>query len=273
MGTTTRDSPVALWYSNQPIHQSLRWQLSYPVIDTTKSRFSKTVRPYHSHTDITRALFWLTMYCTLKRLSSKTQSDAQSRHNNWRSADPIPRTQISCLIQGRAGAVLGRLAKALATMIKPLFGAQDDEWVTMVGRYILNMGAIEMATRILIMGITGNDRDPVLSADLPARIGFVRSRFPRTDKARHSWAMNVFEVGLKHVNFRNIVAHSPVLIAGRADGTFEVGGIMNLTPKDDNKVGELVSLAELKGRVSESSAVARSMLEMQSDFRPGENGG
>jgi hypothetical protein len=36
-------------------------------------------------------------------------------------------------------------------MIKPLFDAKDDEWVIMVGRYMLNMGALELATRQLIV--------------------------------------------------------------------------------------------------------------------------
>jgi len=34
--------------------------------------------------------------------------------NNWRNADPIPRAELVARIQGRAGAVLGRLAKTLA---------------------------------------------------------------------------------------------------------------------------------------------------------------
>jgi hypothetical protein len=42
-------------------------------------------------------------------------------------------------------------------MIKPLFNAQDDEWVVMVGRYMLNMGALEMATRLIIARIEGTD--------------------------------------------------------------------------------------------------------------------
>ena len=62
-------------------------------------------------------------------------------------------------------------------MIKPLFNIQDDEWVAMTGRYILNMGALEMATRLLIARITGGDKHPVFSDDLAARLGFLRKRF------------------------------------------------------------------------------------------------
>ena len=40
----------------------------------------------------------------------------------------------------------------------------------------------------------------------------------------------------------------------------------SLTPKDDDKIAQLISLEELKGRVTESAAVARQVLEMQADF-------
>ena len=78
--------------------------------------------------------------------------------------------------------------------------------------------------------------------------------------------MNAFEVARKHAGFRNIVAHCPLVITGQADGTYHIQGIFNVTPKGDNKIAELVSLEELKGRVTESSVVARQMLEMQADF-------
>jgi len=158
-------------------------------------------------------------------------------------------------------------------MIKPLFGAQDDEWVTMVGRYILNMGGLEMATRLIIAKMTGGDQDPVFSDDLAARIGYLRKRFPRTDQATHSEAMKVFEVALKHTTFRNIVAHSPIAVTEAEDGTYTVRGILGLNPKDKAKVGELVSLEELKGRVNESAVVARALIEMQAYFPDKPHGG
>lgn len=158
-------------------------------------------------------------------------------------------------------------------MIKPLFGAQDEEWVTMVGRYILNMGALEMASRILIARITGGDSDPIFADDLAARIGFIRKRYPRDDNARHSKAMNAFEVALRHTGFRNIVAHSPIAITTGSDGSYKIQGIMNVTPKSKDTIAQLVSLEELKGRVNESAAVARDLLEMQNDFRVGEHRG
>ena len=40
----------------------------------------------------------------------------------------------------------------------------------------------------------------------------------------------------------------------------------SLTPKDDDKIAQLISLEELKGRVTESAVVARQVLEMQADF-------
>jgi hypothetical protein len=151
-------------------------------------------------------------------------------------------------------------------MIKPLFGAQDDEWVTMVGRYILNMGAIEIATRLVIARITGGDTDPIFADDLSARIGFIRKRFPRDDKVRHARAMNVFDMALKHTGFRNIVAHSPLAISQGPDGTYKIQGIMNVTPKSKDTLAQLVSLEEVRGRVNESAATGRDLLEMQADF-------
>lgn len=151
-------------------------------------------------------------------------------------------------------------------MIQPLFNATDDEWVTMVGRYILNMGAVEAATRLLITIVLRTESPPIFRDDLAARIGFLRKKFPRIDSARHQWGMRAFELAGKHTSFRNIVAHSPILITGNADGTFHIHGIMDLTPKTKDNFAELVSLEELKGRVNESAVLGRQFLEMQSDF-------
>lgn len=135
------------------------------------------------------------------------------------------------------------------------------------------MGAIEMATRTIIAKITGGDSAPIFSDDLAARIGFIRKRYPRSDKTKHSKAMNTFEVALKHTTFRNIVAHSPVVVAGAEDGTLTVLGILGLTLQSKENVGELISLEELKSRVNESSAVARAMLDMQAAYTEGGHGG
>ena len=151
-------------------------------------------------------------------------------------------------------------------MIAPLFNAQDDEWVVHVGRYILNMGALEMATRLIIARIHGTDQVPIFSSDLAARLGYIRKRYPRTDKPLHERAMNALNVAERHTGFRNVVAHSPIAISGNADGTFKIQGIMNVTPKSSTTISELISLDELKGRVNESAAVAREVLEMQSVF-------
>lgn len=151
-------------------------------------------------------------------------------------------------------------------MIQPLFNATDDQWVTMVGRYILNMGAAEAATRRLILIVHGNESASIFRDDLAARIGFLRKRFPRHDSARHQWAMKVFELASQHTTFRNIVAHSPIAMTGNGDGTFHIQGIMDLTPKDKSIVAQFVSLEELKGRVNESAALSRQLLDMQNDF-------
>lgn len=59
----------------------------------------------------------------------------------------------------------------------------------MVGHYILNMGAMEMATRLLIARIYGTDRTAIFNDDLAARIGSLRKSFPRGDRARLSRAI------------------------------------------------------------------------------------
>lgn len=148
-----------------------------------------------------------------------------------------------------------------ALIVQPLFDPSLEEWVIPVGRYIMNMGSVEMATRLLIAQIQGTHITPVFNAALDSRIGFIRNRFPRKDKTRHEWAMNVLTVAKKHSDFRNIIAHSPLVVTGHADGINRIQGIMNMTSD------EIVSLQEMKGRVEESAVLASKLLEMQSDFR------
>ena len=148
-----------------------------------------------------------------------------------------------------------------------LLNPQDNEWVVAVGRFMLNMGIIEAATQFLIGEITPQgDLAPVHSAELAARIGFIRNRFPRANSARHQWAMNTLQVATKLAGFRNIVAHSSLIITGHADGSRRIQGLLDMTPRDKNKFGDLVSLQELTTRVAESEAVARDFCEMQNDF-------
>ncbi len=136
----------------------------------------------------------------------------------------------------------------------------------MVGKYMLNMGAVEATTRKIVGTITGSDRSPEVSLDLPIRIGFIRKRFPRDNSERHAWAMNVFKVALRHVGFRNIIAHSPLALSSAANETPHILGILDLTPNDLDNLGHLVSLEELKERVNESARLGNEFLTMQSDF-------
>ena len=150
--------------------------------------------------------------------------------------------------------------------ISALVNPDDEEWVRLVGRYIMNMGAVEATTRLLIALCEKNDRAAAMTADLPARLGYLRRRFPRHPRERHSSAMNTLAVASKHVAFRNVVAHSPLMITGHADGTKHIEGILNLTPTDDKQAGELVGIAELRGRVDESAKLGELLLQMQTDF-------
>jgi len=153
-------------------------------------------------------------------------------------------------------------------VVNPLFGAADEEWVVHVGRYMLNMGVLEMGTRLIISSLEGTDQAPIFSDDLAARLGYLRKRFPRTDAARHKWAMNVLDVAGRHAGFRNIIAHSPIAMQRTNEGKFHIVGILKVTPKDPANSAQLVSIEELKIRVNESAAVARDLLEMQNDFGP-----
>src|SRR5688572_5737135 len=139
-------------------------------------------------------------------------------------------------------------------------------WVTVVGRFMLNMGVIEAATRLIVASVVGNENS-VFSDDLAARISFIRSRFPRQDVDRHSSAMNTLKVARKLTTFRNIIAHSPLSIAKRADGSIHILGILNLTPQNKDEIAEMITLEELTDRVDESALVGRRLLEMQATFR------
>lgn len=122
-------------------------------------------------------------------------------------------------------------------MIKPVLNPKDDHWVMLVGRYMLNMGVIEITPRLLIARMQGTDGTAV-NADLDSRIGFIRNRFPRGDEARHKWAMNALSAASKHAGFRNIVAHSPLAFTGhpedgsrirpQVDGSSRIQGILNV---------------------------------------------
>jgi hypothetical protein len=84
--------------------------------------------------------------------------------------------------------------------------AADDEWVALVGRYVLNMGVVDMATRLIIVAIDGIDKEQILSTDLSARLSYIRWRLPRKDPRRHDAAMKALTVAEQNVGFRNMLA-------------------------------------------------------------------
>jgi hypothetical protein len=136
----------------------------------------------------------------------------------------------------------------------------------MIGRYMINMGTIEMTSRLIVLQIKGSDRDPIFSSELSLRIGFIKNSFPREHRDRHTWAMKVLKVAAKHVGFRNIVAHSALVITKNESGIPKIQGLLALTPKDRANFGTIVSLEELTGRVNETALVGRKLMEMQNDF-------
>jgi hypothetical protein len=112
-------------------------------------------------------------------------------------------------------------------VVETLLNPDDDEWVRLVGRYILNMGVLEMATREWIAETQG-EAVRVITAPLASRIEFIQKRFPRDDPKRYESAMMIFEVAVRHTQFRNTVAHSPLAITAHADGSFHIRGLLDV---------------------------------------------
>ncbi|MDZ4085224.1 MAG: hypothetical protein U1E69_00310 [Tabrizicola sp.] len=151
-------------------------------------------------------------------------------------------------------------------MIQALLNPDDDPWVWAVGRFMLNMGVVEGATRLLVAEITGSDQEAIFSDDLASRIRYLRKRFPRDTAERHAHATNVFTVALRLCGFRNIVAHSPLILSKQEDGTVDIHGIISVSPKVPKNSGVIISLTELTGRIEESARVAQELLNMRGVF-------
>src|SRR4051812_7252939 len=101
--------------------------------------------------------------------------------------------------------------------VRPLLNSNDHkEWAFMIGSYMLNLGSIENTTRELIFRIAGEGSE-VASCELGDRIGFIRKGFPREPRPRHKLAMTTLTLAKKQQEFRNIVAHSAVMLFARPD--------------------------------------------------------
>ena len=152
------------------------------------------------------------------------------------------------------------------------FFAADDEWVTLVGRYILNMGVVDTATKLVIVSIDGNDKGKILNAELSDRLSYIRWRLPRKDRTRHEASMKALSVAEENIGFRDMLAHSPISITSKPDGTIKVQGIVNVDPSDKSTLYELVSLAKLRAKVDESAMLVGHFLAMQLDGGPNAGG-
>jgi hypothetical protein len=148
-------------------------------------------------------------------------------------------------------------------VVETLLNPDDDEWVRLVGRYILNMGVLEMATREWIAETQG-EAVPVITAPLAKRIESIQKRFPRDNPKRYEIAMMLFEVAVKHTQFRNTVAHSPLAITAHADGSFHIRGLLDV-PSKPGRTPSLVSVDELRERVNESNILVTRFREMLSE--------
>jgi hypothetical protein len=153
---------------------------------------------------------------------------------------------------------------SLLPLINP---ASNDEWIQFIGKYMINMGAIEATSRIIIGRLNGTDQVKIFSADLAARLQYLRARYPNDDKEKHKRAMNLFDVLSKHVIYRNIVAHSSVVYEDGPGGEKVIVGLLNFKPSDKKDIAEVISIDEMKGRVDESAKLGSILLEMQNDFK------
>jgi hypothetical protein len=77
--------------------------------------------------------------------------------------------------------------------------------------------------------------------------------------------MNVFDVCKKHCEFRNLVAHSPLWVEGSEDNQ-QVRGIFALTPKCSKNIAQIISIEELKGRVTESARLVSDLIALRKKF-------
>lgn len=148
-------------------------------------------------------------------------------------------------------------------MLKPMYGVNDEEWVLAIGRFMLNMGAIEAASILVGEIIEGSTWAQRPRKDLVSRLGWIRKNFPQTDRERHQQAMSTLRIAQKMSAFRDAIAHSPLGCGLAPDGTKQIHGILDIGRN------ELITLAELKARIDESALLASQLLEMQRDFRSG----
>lgn len=152
-------------------------------------------------------------------------------------------------------------------MINVAINPRNDEWVKAVGRYILNMGVVEELTRVIIMRMTGKKEDQIINGDLSIRIRFIRGHYPRSDHSSHQEACRILDFAVAETSFRNIVAHSPVMYDGDPHSSeSQIGGILNVMPRDKTREAELVSLAELQEHVGGAVALANDLNKMMDTF-------
>lgn len=153
-------------------------------------------------------------------------------------------------------------------ILKPIINSPNDEnWIQYIGKYMINMGAIETTTRVIIAKLHSTDQVAIFHADLEPRIRYLSSRYVNSDNIKHKRAMNFFRALRKHVGFRNAVAHSGLLYKDGLNNTKEMAGLVNFKPSDKKtSVADIISIEEMKGRVDESAKLGAMLLEFQNDF-------
>lgn len=142
----------------------------------------------------------------------------------------------------------------------------NKEWIEYIWKYMINMGAIETTSRLIIEKLNNTNNIAIYSEDLDNRIKYLQARYPNDNKMKHQKAMKMFKVLKKHIWFRNIIAHSWIMYVKNDDKQF-IGGLLNFQPKNKaNMIAEFISIEEMKWRVDESAKLGSLLLEFQNDF-------
>lgn len=141
----------------------------------------------------------------------------------------------------------------------------NEMWIQHIGKYILNMGAIEMLSRVIIAKINETENVAVFSAPLGKRLEYLSVRLNINDIEKRERALALFDVLKNHLKFRNTIAHSGIIM-NEINGEITTVGIMNFTPDDPENIGNIISIEELRGRVDEIANIANLFLELQNSF-------
>ena len=157
--------------------------------------------------------------------------------------------------------------------IKPIELVLDQsvskQWVDLIGRLILDFGAIELLTYKWIHGLKKDERLLFESLDmtLKSRIDLIKKFISSLtidknlkDKVKAKWN-KVKEIS----KLRNIIAHNPLIFVwkGKEEGPPDAIGIPKLRQLKKSSITQAISLIELQDSIDE---LARIVKELHQDL-------